>query len=72
MSSFEQSRSSYLCKSIVACDSQSDPATADAAGTGALLVCLAMGAMYQQAPMRQKSAASRVSNRAEKDALLPK
>lgn len=44
----------------------------DAPGTAALLVCLAMGAMYQQAPIRQKSAGARVSNKAEKDALLPK
>ena len=43
---------------------------ADATGTMALLVCLAMGALYQQPPLKQKSTTT--PKKAEKSALLPR
>ena len=47
---------------------------ADATGTLALLVCLATGALYQQAPLQARSATRQkaTQNKAEKTALLPK
>jgi len=45
---------------------------ADATGTGALLLCLGLGAMYQQAPIRQRSATARGAGKGEKEAFLPK
>jgi len=45
---------------------------ANATGTGALLLCLGLGAMYQQAPIRQRSATARGAGKGEKEAFLPK
>lgn len=43
---------------------------ADAVGIGALLLCLAMGAMYKEAPKRQTETASK-SHKGDKEQLLP-
>ena len=47
------------------------PCVADATGTGALLLCLGLGALYQQAPIRQRSA-TKGTSKGEKELFLPK
>lgn len=45
---------------------------ANATGTLALLLCLGLGALYQQAPPRSRATTMHSQAKSEKDALLPK